>query len=76
MIYRAPIFENGEQIYPAHIEFYIGNNKIISWGKVHKEYFISKEFVARSNNGLNGFYSNSIEDKNSPYICLIRFKGA
>ena len=71
MIYRPALIENHIVIKPAHIEFYIGNNSVISWGRVHSEYITKK--ILKYNNGV--YISNSSLDFNQPYIHIIRFNG-
>ena len=55
----------------GHVEFYIGENKVVSWGRVHNTYTINKLF----NEQLNGYYSNDCEDENIPFVTIIRFIG-
>ena len=55
----------------GHIEFYIGNNKVVSWGRVQKEYTVSKVFTIAE----DGVYSNDAQDKGIPYNVFIRLKG-
>ena len=54
-----------------HVEFYIGNGKVVGWGRVHNTCTLSKEFHIEE----DGFHSNDSEDKNLPYVAIIRFKG-
>ena len=55
----------------GNVEFYIGNDKVVSWGRVHKTYTLNKSFYM-SNNGM---ISSDSEDNNQLYITVIRFKG-
>ena len=65
------ILQIGDLIYRKnHIEFYIGNNKVIGWGRLHKSYTINKTFHFES----NGLYSNDESDKNLPYTAIIRLR--
>ena len=58
---------------PGHVEFYIGQNKVVGWGKINNVYFVNKEF--KKDNKSKYFYSNNIsEDKNQPYTTIIRLK--
>ena len=65
------ILQIGDLIYRKnHVEFYIGNNKVIGWGRLHKTYTINKTFHFES----NGLYSNDESDKNLPYTAIIRLR--
>lgn len=55
----------------GNVEFYIGNNKVVSWGRLHKTYTLNKEFHIET----NGIYSNFYEELGMPYTVFIRFKG-
>ena len=55
----------------GHVEFYIGDNKVVSWGRVHKAYAINKNFKPL----LTGYKSNDKEDKDIPFTSFLRFKG-
>ena len=55
----------------GHIEFYLGNNKVVSWGRVHKLYTINKTFTIEK----DGVYSEDVLDKGIPYNVFIRLKG-
>ena len=62
----------GDLIYrKGNVEFYIGDNKVISWGRVNNTYVISKKFEIKK----EGFKSNDSEDKGIPFTTFIRFKG-
>lgn len=64
--------EIGDLVYrKGHVEFYIGENKVVSWGRVHKTYTINKLFKAQ----FNGYYSDDREDKGRPFVAIIRFIG-
>ena len=54
----------------GHVEFYIGNNKVVSWGRVHKAYTLSKTFAITN----DGVYSNDIEDGQIPFKTFIRLR--
>ena len=55
----------------GHVEFYIGNNKVVSWGEVHRTYAISKKVYKNENN----FYGEISQGKEQPYSAIIRFIG-
>ena len=55
----------------GHIEFYIGNYKVVSWGRVQKDYTLSKVLTIAE----DGVYSNDAQDKGIPYNVFIRLKG-
>lgn len=68
MIYRKINYKDGID---GHVEFYIGNNRVMSWGRVHKSYYLNKIFKKQG----RFFYSNDVNDKEQPYVAIIRFKG-
>ncbi len=55
----------------GHVEFYIGNNKVINWGRIHNTYTLNKFFHFED----DGFHSNDPNDKEIPYTTIIRFMG-
>ena len=55
----------------GNVEFYIGHNKTIGWGIVHKTNVIKKEYQITE----NGIISNELEDDNIPFTTIIRFVG-
>ena len=55
----------------GNVEFYIGNNKVVDWGHINKNY-VTKKVLKQIN---NEFYSDYVEDNDVPYISIIRFKG-
>ena len=64
--------KEGDLLYRnGHVEFYIGNSKVVNWGRVHKKYAINKNFKTT----ISGFLSDDIEDKKEPVVSIIRFKG-
>ena len=63
--------EVGDLIYKeGHVEFYIGNNKVIGWGRIHKTYTLNKMFHPE----IDGFHTNDPKDDNIPYTSFIRLK--
>lgn len=54
----------------GHVEFYIGNNKVVSWGRVHKTYTLNKSFEPE----VNGYKSNDSEDRDIPFTTIIRLR--
>ena len=54
----------------GHVEFYIGNNKVVSWGRVHKTYTQSKNYELT----INGYKSNDSEDRDIPFTTIIRLR--
>ena len=54
----------------GHVEFYIGNNKVVSWGRVHKTYTLNKSFEP----DINGYKSNDSEDRDIPFTTIIRLR--
>jgi hypothetical protein len=55
----------------GHVEFFITKNKTISWGRVHKDFLITKEYKREK----RGLVSSHPEDKNMPVTTIIRFTG-
>lgn len=55
---------------PGHVEFCIGNDKYVGWGKIQNIYCFNKQFYKND----KGFYSNYQDDYNQPYTTIIRFK--
>ncbi len=68
LLYRQADYKNNLE---GHVEFYIGNSKVIGWGRVHDSYTINKTFTLHD----QGFFSNDVLDNNQPYTALIRLKG-
>ena len=58
----------------GHVDFFVNDNAVISWGRVHKKYLISKSFKHDKSN--NFYYSNNSEDLNIPYKIIIKIRGA
>lgn len=56
----------------GHVDFYINETSVISWGRLHKDYLIPKSFY--HNNYDNYYYSNDIEDNKIPYKTIIRIR--
>ena len=56
----------------GHVDFYINETSVISWGRLHKDYLIPKSFS--HNNYDNYYYSNNIEDNKIPYKTIIRIR--
>ena len=70
---RIQELQVGDLLYrQGHVEFYIGDNKTIGWGRLHKNTTIKKSFNYNQN-GL--FYSTDPLDLNQPYTSIIRFTG-
>lgn len=55
----------------GHVEFYIGDGEVISWGRVHNTYKLNKKYKVQ----VNGFQSDDNEDANKLFTTIIRFKG-
>ena len=55
----------------GNVEFYLGNGKIVGWGRVHKTNILNKEFHIER----DGFYSDNRDDDKLPYTTILRFKG-
>lgn len=55
----------------GHVEFYIGNNKVIGWGRIHNSYYAIKTFQIKQ----NGIYSSDIRDNNIPFTSILHFIG-
>ena len=58
----------------GHVDFFVNDNAVISWGRVHKKYLISKSFKHDKSN--NFYYSNNSEDLNIPYKIIIKIRSA
>lgn len=54
----------------GHVEFFIGNNKVVSWGRVHKTYILNKSFTVAN----DGIYSDDTEDGQKPFKTFIRLR--
>ena len=52
----------------GNVEFYIGNDRFVNWGIVHKTYSVKKEIDKEH-------YNYYIDSKNTLYTAFIRFKG-
>ena len=52
----------------GNVEFYIGNDRFVNWGSVHKTYSVKKEIDKEH-------YNYYIDSKNTLYTAFIRFKG-
>ncbi len=66
LIYKK---RNDNKKLDGHVEFYIGNDKVVSWGKVHKDYIIRKKFELKN----DGYFYSDYEFE--PYTSIIRFIG-
>ena len=55
----------------GHVEFYISEGKVVSWGRIHKAYTLNKNYKIK----INGYQSDDIEDANRLFTTIIRFKG-
>ena len=68
---KAFTLQPGDLIYRNnHVEFYIGNNQVIGWGRLHSTYTIKKLFYPSQ----DGYYSTDPLDKDKPYTTIIQFK--
>ena len=81
MMYRSEKshyeYENGKRVVvtdiPGHVEFYIGNNKVVGWGAIQGQNVLRKEFYKDNNNYC--FYSlDNVRDKGQPFTTIIRFR--
>ena len=76
LIYRKPKTDNNDNILKSgHVEFYLGDNKVFGWGRIHDNFDVNKTFTK----GTDGFYSDNTGDcyngESQPYITVIRYKG-
>lgn len=53
----------------GNVEFYIGSDKVVGWGRIHKDYAIHKALEK----GTNGYYYDKDEEY-LPYTAIIRFR--
>ena len=53
----------------GNVEFYIGSNKMVGWGRIHKEYTIYRALEK----GANGYFYDK-DGENLPYTTIIRFR--
>lgn len=65
------IYKSKTKASDGNVEFYIGNNKVVGWGHINKNYVTKKVFKQINNE----FYSDYVEDNDVPYISIIRYKG-
>ena len=65
------IYKSKTKTSDGNVEFYIGNNKVVGWGHINKNYVTKKVFRKINNE----FYSDYVEDNDVPYTSVIRFKG-
>ena len=57
---------------PGHVEFYIGNDKVVGWGKIQKKNFEVKKFY--KNQEQYYFYTKNQYDYDQPFTKIIRLK--
>ena len=62
---------NYEKNIDGHVEFFIGKDKVVSWGRVNRDYTLMKKYMPK----INGYYSNDLKDQNQPFVTIIRIKG-
>ena len=55
----------------GHVDFFLNNNNVISWGRVNKKHTIQKQYTPTN----IGYISNDINDKEQPFVTIIRFIG-
>ena len=81
MIYRREKshyeYKDGKRVVitdiPGHVEFYVGNNKVVGWGTIQDKNVLRKEFYKDSDNYC--FYSlDNARDKGQPFTIIIRFR--
>ena len=75
LIYRQPKTDGGTTLKSGHVEFYLGDNKVFGWGRIHDDFVIDKTFTK----GTDGFYSDDPGDcyngESQPYVTVIRYIG-
>ena len=75
LIYRRPKTDGNTTLKSGHVEFYLGDNKVFGWGRIHDTFDIDKTFTK----GTDGFYSDDTGDcyngESQPYVTVIRYKG-
>ena len=75
LLYRQEKKENGVTLKSGHVEFYLGDNKVFGWGRIHDDFVIDKTFTK----GTDGFYSDDTGDcyngESQPYVTIIRYVG-
>ena len=57
----------------GNVEFYIGNNKYVGWGVVHKTYYLIKNYQQSNDDGY--YYNFDFDGKNIAYTTIIRVRG-
>ena len=60
LIYKK---RNDNKKLDGHVEFYIGNDKVVSWGKVYKDYIIRKKFELKN----DGYFYSSFFPRTAVY---------
>ena len=55
----------------GHVEFIIGKDKVVGWGRVNKNYTLMKKYTPK----MKGYFSNDSKDQDQPFVTIIRFKG-
>ena len=63
---------NGQKVLvtdkPGHVDFYIGNDSVVNWGRIHKSNIIKKHFIKTK----EGYISNNSDDEQQPFVAIIR----
>ncbi len=63
---------NGQKVLvtdiPGHVNFYIGNDKVVNWGSLHSAYVINKHYDKTK----EGYKSKNSEDERQPFVAIIR----
>ncbi len=57
----------------GNVDFYIGNNKYVGWGIIHKQYYLIKKYVQNETSGY--FYNMANDNGKIAYKTVVRVKG-
>ena len=64
--------KNGQKVLvtdkPGHVDFYIGNDSVVNWGRIHKSNITKKHFIKTK----EGYISNNSDDEQQPFVAIIR----